>query len=254
MCPNFHYPKLKTLVVLNSLFCKYHIFLFSAGFFIVIDRYRLLLLGSDCTSSFYRKGKAKAWKTLKSHSKFAETFSSLGANFPPCDKLVIALNEFTCLWYGDTKSKNADECQYTLFKARKCSDDVLPPTCDGLLKHIERANYQTAVWSRCLTAHMNVPSPIGNGWKLADGEIEIEWMTRPPAPESLLEYTDCKCKTGCLTNRCSCKKASLKCTELCSCAGCNEASDGSDEDEEEQSDKESDSEVSDEDFEDLNNF
>ena len=96
---------------------------------------------------------------------------------------------------------------------------------------------------------MNVPSPIGNGWKLADGEIEIEWMTRPPAPESLLQYTDCKCKTGCLTNRCSCKKALLKCTELCACAV-----HGSDEDEEEQSNKESDSEVLDEDFEDLNNF
>ena len=144
--------------------------------------------------------------------------------------------------------------EYTLFKGGKCSDDVRTPTCDSLLKRIEQANYQTAVWSLCLTAHTNVPSPIGNGWKLAGGEIEIEWMTHSPAPESLLEYTDCKCKTGCLTNRCSCNKALLMCTELCSCAGCrNEASDGSDEDKE-QSGKESDSKVSDEDFEDLNNF
>lgn len=213
-----------------------------------------MLLGSDCTSSFYGKGKAKAWKTLKSHPHFVEAFFSLGDNFPPCDKLVSALNKFTCLLYGDTKSKLVDECRYTLFKGGKCSDDILPPTCDSLLKHIERANYQTAVWSRCLTAQMAVPSPIGNGWHLLDGEIEIKWMTRPPAPESLLEYTDCKCKAGCLTNRCSCQKASLKCTELCCCTGCRNEASEFDGDEEAESGKESDSEVSDEDLEDFDNI
>ena len=155
--PKFSLSKAQNVSCVKQFVLRIPYFLIQRRFFIVIDRYRLLLLGNDCTSSFYGKGKAKAWKTLKSHSKFAETFSSLGANFPPCDKLVIALNEFACLLYGDTKSKNADECRYTLFKGGKCSDDVLPPTCDGLLKHIVRANYQTAVWSRCLTAHMNVP-------------------------------------------------------------------------------------------------
>ena len=61
--------------------------------------------------------------------------------------------------------------------------------------------------------------------RIADGEIEIEWMTRPQLQNRCWNIQTVKCKTGCLTNRCSCKKASLKCTELCSCAGCrNEAS------------------------------
>jgi hypothetical protein len=155
------------------------------------------LLGSDCTSSLYGKGKTTAWKTLISHPQFIETFSLLGSSFPPSDELVSALNTFTCLLYGDSSSTNVDECRYALFKAGKCSDEVLPPTRDSLLKHVERANYQSGVWYRCLTAQMVIPSPIGNGWMLSHEGIEIQWMTRPPAPDSLLECTTCKCKTGC---------------------------------------------------------
>jgi len=30
----------------------------------------------------------------------------------------------------------------------------------------------------------------------------------------------CKCKTGCNTMRCKCKKNSLVCTEMCFCVAC----------------------------------
>ena len=112
------------------------------------------------------------------------------------------------------------DCRYSLFKSGKCSDDVLPPTCDGLVQHINRANFQTASWCQCLNAEVAIPSPVGNGWTLTDAELEIVWMTRQPAPQSLLECVECKCKTGCTTMRCSCRKADLKCTDLCSCSDC----------------------------------
>ena len=44
---------------------------------------------------------------------------------------------------------------------------------------------------------------------------------RPLAPDSLLDCINCKCKTGCQTQSCSCKKANLNCTELCSCCNCH---------------------------------
>ena len=101
---------------------------------------------------------------------------------------------------------------------------------------------------------MVIPSPIGNGWQLSDGEIEIQWMMRPPAPDSLLECIVCKCKTGCQTKRCSCQKAELKCTELCSCVDCQNESGDIDE-EEENGQSESDDEITDDgNLEDIDDF
>ena len=99
---------------------------------------------------------------------------------------------------------------------------------------------------------MVIPSPIGNAWQLSDGEIEIQWMTRPPAPDSLLECTAYKCKTGSQTKRCSCQKAGLKCTELCSCVGCRN---GDVDEDEENGQNESDDDVSDDgDLEDIDDL
>ena len=43
-------------------------------------------------------------------------------------------------------------------------------------------------------------------------------MTLPVAPDSVLEIVNCSCKTGCKSNRCSCKKSNLSCTDLCECS------------------------------------
>ena len=177
-----------------------------------------IFLGSDTTSSFYGKGKVKAWRTLCENPQFANTFSMLGNSFPPSQILVNQLNKFVCLLYGDKKSATSNECRYALFKAGKYSDDVLPPNCDCLYKHIERVNYQTAVWNGSLSAQMNLPTPAGNGWVLSNDDLEIEWMTRPPAADSLLACVNCSCKTGCQTMRCSCMKATLRCSDFCSCS------------------------------------
>jgi hypothetical protein len=45
-------------------------------------------------------------------------------------------------------------------------------------------------------------------------------MTRPSAPDSLLEYVQCNCKKGCKTSRCSCLKSGLRCTDICGCDDC----------------------------------
>ena len=42
-------------------------------------------------------------------------------------------------------------------------------------------------------------------------------MTLPIAPDSILCFVNCSCKKGCSNARCSCQKASLKCSELCRC-------------------------------------
>eukprot|EP00794_Sanderia_malayensis_P012433 gene12433-13718_t len=176
--------------------------------------------GCDSNSSFYGKGKVKAWKVLQTHPRFTESFSSLGRSFPPPDRLINELNKYVCLLYGDVVSGDVDECRYQIFKTGKYSDDALPPNRDTLWKHIERANYQSAIWNNCLAAELQIPSPVGNGWEILDGQLTIVWMTQPPAPDSLLDFVSCKCKTGCKSQKCSCLKADLQCTELCLCVSC----------------------------------
>ena len=39
-------------------------------------------------------------------------------------------------------------------------------------------------------------------------------------PDSILCFVNCSCVKGCSTPRCSCKKASLGCSDLCRCKEC----------------------------------
>ena len=48
--------------------------------------------------------------------------------------------------------------------------------------------------------------------------LKPQYMTKQPAPTSLLELTKCSCKTGCEGN-CSCKNTGLSCSEACYCMG-----------------------------------
>ena len=121
----------------------------------------------------------KPWKILQENPNFVQSFCDLGKSSILSEDLVISLNAFVCLLYGDKSSKTADECTYALFKAGKCSDDTLPPNYDSLQQHIKRANLQAAAWNRCLSPQLQLPPPVSNGWKLTDGQLEIPWMTRP---------------------------------------------------------------------------
>ena len=115
----------------------------------------------DCAVRFDGKGKKTAWKTLVTFPEFVECFAMIGRDFPPREELINALNQFTCLLYGDKESATVDDCRYTLFSSGKCLDDVLPPTSDSL-QHILRANFQTS-WCQCFNAEVIVPPPVGNG-------------------------------------------------------------------------------------------
>ena len=77
---------------------------------------------------------------------------------------------------------------------------------------------------------MDIPPVNENGWRVSDGELEIVWMTTPPAPDSLLECINCGCKTGCQ----KCMKGALKCTDICTCVGCSNGRYSEEESEEEE--------------------
>lgn len=67
---------------------------------------------------------------------------------------------------------------------------------------------------------------LGLRWEMVDGHLTIKWMTKPPAPGSILEFFHCSCKANkCQGGRCSCLKAHLPCTDLCKCVHCDNRKD-----------------------------
>ena len=126
-----------------------------------------------------------------------------------------------CKLYKAKNGSSVNVLRYNMFRLGKFSDSSLPPNKDCLQKHIERANYQAAIWKRSTCSSINAPTPVNHGWKLSpEGKISIVWMDGNCAPDALLANCNCKCKTGCATKRCSCKKALNTCNDMCQCIDC----------------------------------
>ena len=116
----------------------------------------------------------------------------------------------------------------------------LPPTKPALQQHIRRANYQTAVWKTALTASPEIPGPEGQGWKVLDGRLAVDWTSEAPAPKSVLALLACGCRTDCSTRRCQCRAHGLVCTDACSCDKCQNCKHEDDDDDDDDDDEEND--------------
>ena len=92
--------------------------------------------------------------------------------------------------------------------------EQLPQTGGSIMQHYLRVHHQIMAWRG-----IELP-PENYGWVLRDNKLRAKITNDPPAPQSLLESIFCNCKTDCLTKRCTCKRFSLHCTDLCgSCNG-----------------------------------
>ena len=134
-----------------------------------------------------------------------------------------------CKLYGSKCSK-VNDARYELFCQKSCTAEQLPPTSDALKLHIARVNYQATIWRHSLQPKPDIPSPDGHGWKVNAGNIDIDWSHQEALPQELLALVSCHCATGCETNRCSCRRATLVCTDACSCKGCQNRPGGDHED------------------------
>ena len=98
-------------------------------------------------------------------------------------------------------------------------------TSDFLLQvqHSAKNNFENELYSdvvEIFPSHKtNVGKPISAWLGLDDKNgVHDPVMTKlSPAPESIVELNMCKCTTGCLTQRCKCKKNGFVCSELCHC-------------------------------------
>lgn len=194
--------------------------------------------GCDSVSTFAGKGKMSSLKLMTSNKQVLEAFMELGNEWSLSQKLMENLEAVTCLIYAaNTTLAHVNDLRYNLFCARRgeIESHQLPPSRDCLKQHAQRANYQAAIWRRCLQQTPCIPNPVGHGWKMenVDGreQLVIKWMDGQPVPEAVLDLLSCKCSKACVIPRCVCMANGLKCTDMCKLQDCdNRVTNNNDED------------------------
>ena len=158
------------------------------------------------------------FQCAKAKEDYVQTFNSLGTEITPAADLTKQLHDFVCHLYGFEGHSDINRVRFEMFKSGKFDEELLPPNEDSLDQHISRAHFQCYIWRRSTQPILNLPSFCDHGWKVdTEGNVSIDWMKLPVAPDSILEFINCKCKKGCATRRCSCVKSSMKCSDLCAC-------------------------------------
>ena len=179
----------------------------------------------DSVSAFFLKGKMKTLKQMKEDTDSVNELTKLGDNYEVGKDLLKALEIFVCKLYGNKDVTSVNEIRYSMFKQAKKVENNMPPNCDSLHKHILRANFQAKIYKLSLTPKQDLPSPKDHGWKFDDdGNLIIDWMSLPSAPDSINELAYCNCKkSNCQAPKANdkcCVSLGLKCTALCQCKGC----------------------------------
>ena len=184
--------------------------------------------GCDTVRAFAGKGKAQTLKILKKNKRGREALTELGKDWDLTPELTDKLEELTCLLYSNkTVTTKVNELRYQLFCSRRgeIESHQLPPCRDCFVKHAKRANYQVAIWKRCLANDPQVPTPVGRGWKIEheDGvaKLVVDWMDVKAAPEAILELLACNCTKKCVAPKCVCVTNGLRCTDVCRLAECD---------------------------------
>ena len=149
--------------------------------------------GCDTISAFSGQGNVKALKLLEGNARFQEALVDLGQRWHLSDHVYHILQELTCCLYSPrTSISDVNELRFHLFTAKKgeVESGQLPPSNDCLHMHALRANYQAAIWQRCLERNPEIPPPqSGHVWELDEtGHLCIKWIEGAPAPEVVLEF------------------------------------------------------------------
>ena len=193
------------------------------------------LSGCDTISQMFSIGKKKVIKTLNSPLNFH--LQHLGDTDPNLQWSVIE-NEcvpFVCTLYGMKAGVSIplSEMRYEKWLAKTKSKTMntcfdlkyLPPTREAFRMNLKRAHYQCSIWKNVKGQTATELLPENFGWTkdFTNKTLDpIQLMPGTPiAPDFLLKLTFCGCDSTnpCASHSCGCKKANIKCSDLCKCSG-----------------------------------
>ena len=173
--------------------------------------------GCDQTGTICGKSKVSCWNTLtKAKQPVLNAFSTLGSSTVISEYTQKMLESYVCqLYIPSTELTSIQEVRWLLFSKKQRTDEQLPPTQAALCQMVRRANYVSLAWKSCDSQYPSLPDPTLHGWKHDGDRLQAVPTTLPPAPKAVLQLIKCGCKGKCITMSCSCRKHSLKCTDMC---------------------------------------
>ena len=99
------------------------------------------------------------------------------------------------------------------------------PSSGALYRHWKRTCWVINMWSQSCQPHMVLGPLTEFGWRIEEDELLFNWDSEENIAavrgrvEALTKGRHCK--TGCNTERCSCKKKEKTCIEGCECVNCS---------------------------------
>ena len=177
------------------------------------------VLGCDTTSGIHGIGKGLALKKIMKDAEFQEQ-AELFNNEDATKSDVIAAGEkaLVCLYNGRSdesldSSRYSRFCQKITTGTSFAQPECLLPTSAAAIYHSLRVYHQVQQWRGVALR------PQDWVWKLVDGSLAPVRTDLPAAHAFLLEIIRCNCKSGCGSQRCSCRKNGLDCLAACGTCG-----------------------------------
>lgn len=179
--------------------------------------------GCDLNSSFYGKGKVKAWDTwMKSEhlDDLTALFQKLGdtpTNISEIDFLLLKCF-FVEMYKKDFAADSLGVIRLKMYLSSAIDDlRKLPPSESALLLHVKRASFIAGYLWQEARADLSIPDPQVWGWHRNDqGALVVQWQVDDCAI-SVDDFTmTCSCRSkSCMS--CKCAKAGMICLSFCNC-------------------------------------
>ena len=119
-----------------------------------------------------------------------------------------------------TEVKTLQSLRWYMFTKMQCESKKLPPTPSALEFAKKWSHFITHVWKKSNVASPKYLPVEDYGWKYnPDSKTFDAVMTdKFPTPEAIIELSICKCKSGCKSQRCTCRRNNLVCTDIRMCS------------------------------------
>lgn len=121
-----------------------------------------------------------------------------------------------CLWLEDIRQNIWDRIQF---------EDETIPSVDSLYRHWKRACWVIDMWHQSNRNIMELKHLTDFGRIIEGDTLTFDWDSQENVAAVQQRVASlirgCKCRTGCGTLRCGCKKNGKHCSEGCECKNCS---------------------------------